>query len=40
MIIRYLLAVVLIPIGVVVLAPLGVGIPIFAVGMALLLPNL
>lgn len=34
----FLLAIVLLPIGS-VLAPLGIGIPIFAVGLALLLPD-
>jgi hypothetical protein len=34
----FLLAMVLVPIGA-VLAPLGVGIPLFAVGLALLLPD-
>jgi hypothetical protein len=34
----FLLAMVLLPIGS-VLAPLGIGIPIFAVGLALLLPD-
>jgi hypothetical protein len=34
----FLLAMVLLPIGA-VLAPLGVGIPIFAIGLALILPD-
>lgn len=34
----FLLAMVLLPIGA-VLAPLGVGIPIFAIGLALIMPN-
>jgi hypothetical protein len=38
-IVCFLLGMILVPIRV-VLAPLGIGIPIFAVGMALLLPDL
>lgn len=34
----FLLAMVLLPIGA-VLAPLGVGLPIFAIGLALILPD-
>lgn len=37
-VVDFLLALVLLPIGV-TLAPLGVGIPIFAVGLSLILPD-
>jgi hypothetical protein len=37
-VLRFLLAMVLLPIGA-ALAPLGVGIPIFAIGLTLILPD-
>jgi hypothetical protein len=37
-IVGFLLAMVLLPVGA-ALAPLGIGIPIFAIGLALILPD-